>query len=57
MAEKIDAAADEEVPEKKVKSETKTEEDLSTAQRARIERNRLRARALRDARLVQRPPT
>lgn len=31
--------------------------ELSAAQRARIERNRLKARALRDARLVQRPPT
>nr|XP_049692361.1 DNA repair protein complementing XP-A cells homolog isoform X3 [Helicoverpa armigera]XP_049692362.1 DNA repair protein complementing XP-A cells homolog isoform X4 [Helicoverpa armigera] len=30
--------------------------ELSAAQRARIERNRLKARALRDARLVQRPP-
>lgn len=29
---------------------------LSAAQRARIERNRLRARALQDARLVRRPP-
>lgn len=36
--------------------ETKSEV-LSTAQRARIERNRLKARALRDARLVQRPNT
>ncbi|XP_026737735.1 DNA repair protein complementing XP-A cells homolog [Trichoplusia ni] len=32
-------------------------EVLSSAQRARIERNRLKARALRDARLVQRPNT
>lgn len=29
---------------------------LTAAQRARIERNRLRARALQDARLVRRPP-
>ncbi|XP_075986580.1 DNA repair protein complementing XP-A cells homolog Xpac [Anticarsia gemmatalis] len=56
-SEEEEIAAPEDIVET-TSNETQTNEDsLTTAQRARIERNRLRARALRDARLVQRPPT
>ncbi|XP_063824464.1 DNA repair protein complementing XP-A cells homolog isoform X1 [Ostrinia nubilalis] len=48
--DEVDACDDGEAPADEARPQ------LSAAQRARIERNRLRARALQDARLVRRPP-